>query len=424
MALDKIRIRGGNPLKGEIEVSGAKNAALPLLAASLLTEGMCRVRGVPELQDVGTMLGILRILGVRVDSAEGSLIVDAGRLTGEEAPYEAVRKMRASVLLLGPLLARAGHARVSLPGGCAIGVRPIDQHLKVLDALGAQIRLSDGYVEARARRLRGGKYSFDLVTVTGTANAMMAGALAEGETRLANCAREPEVVFLAETLRSMGAEIAGEGTSEITVRGVRELTGYDVTLIPDRIEAGTYLVAGALTGGDVFLRGARADHLEAVIGALSEAGALVDESPEGIRVRAEGRPRAMKLRTAPYPGFPTDMQAQFTVLLSLAGGNSRVRETIFENRFMHVAELCRMGARLKIRGSTVAIEGVEHLNGTSLMATDLRASASLVLAGLVARGTTEVSRIYHLDRGYESMECKLRSLGADVVRVLDGNGVA
>jgi UDP-N-acetylglucosamine 1-carboxyvinyltransferase len=417
MALDRMVVRGGNPLRGEIPISGAKNAALPILAASLLTSSSCRIRNVPRLQDVETMCGILRVLGARVETEGDSLHVRAEDLTGSEAPYDFVRKMRASILLLGPLVARSGFARVSLPGGCAIGVRPIDLHLKVLQALGADIALVEGYVEAKAARLRGAGYSFEKVTVTGTVNAMMAAARAEGTTTLANCACEPEIPAVAEALRQMGARVEGDGTPTIRVDGAARLAGFDVSLIPDRIETGTYLVAGAVTQGDLFLRSARGSDCKAVLAKIRETGAEITEEAGGLRVRGRRPIRPARVETAPFPGFPTDMQAQLTVLLCLARGESLVTEHIFENRFMHVAELARMGADLKIRDATVTVTGVAGLRGAPVMATDLRASASLVLAGLAAEGTTEVLRIYHLDRGYENMDAKLRAVGADIARV-------
>lgn len=417
MALDRIRVRGGKVLRGEIEVGGAKNAALPMMAAALLTKESCRLRRTPLLHDVLTMAEILRVIGtdVRMEGRETHL--QAKQLSGNEAPYDFVRKMRASVLLLGPLVSRFGFARVSMPGGCAIGLRPIDLHLKALKAMGAELTLSDGYVEAKAGRLKGVKHVFDQVTVTGTINAVMAATLADGSSIFQNCACEPEVTAMMDLLKSMGAKISGEGTSEIRVEGQTSLGGFDVDLIPDRIEAGTYLVAGAITQGDLFLRGAQASHLEAVLSKLRETGAEIKEDAEGIRVIGRSPILPTQIQTAPFPGFPTDMQAQFVSLLSLAEGTSTVTETIFDNRFMHVAELQRMGADLRVSGSTVTIAGVKQLAGAPVMATDLRASASLVIAGLAAHGTTEVLRIYHLDRGYESMETKLAGVGADIVRL-------
>jgi UDP-N-acetylglucosamine 1-carboxyvinyltransferase len=374
------------------------------------------------LKDVETMADVLRVLGARVAAGNRTLEIQTRELTCTEAPYDYVRKMRASVLLLGPLLARFGEARVSMPGGCAIGVRPIDQHLKAFQAMGAEIRLVDGYVEAKAPKLRGADCLFDLVTVTGTINAMMAASLAEGTSVLRNCAREPEVACVAEVLRRMGAAVEGDGTATIRVTGRPALGGFDLPLIPDRIEAGTYLVAGAITEGDLLLRGARAADLEAVLSKLRACGAEVNEDPVGLRVRARRPFDATRLLTEPHPGFPTDMQAQFMVLLALAEGTSVVTETIFENRFMHVAELVRMGADLTVQDSAVIVVGVPKLRGAPVMATDLRASASLVLAGLAAEGTTDVLRIYHLDRGYENMAGKLKAVGARVERMPQTQG--
>ncbi len=416
MALEKITVIGGNRLEGEIPISGAKNAALPIMATALLTSSPCRLSNVPALKDIDTMADILRVLGVRIERGEREISFQAKDLTGSEAPYDFVRKMRASVLLLGPLVAREGVARVSLPGGCAIGVRPIDQHLKVLEALGANIALEDGYVEAKAARLKGADFLFELVTVTGTLNAMIASSLAKGTSIFRNCACEPEVPAVAEVLNQMGANIQGAGTRTIQVEGVERLGGYDVELIPDRIETGTYMVAGALTEGNVFLRGANASHLQAVIAKMREIGTVIEEDSNGIRVRGKRPIQPAHVETAPYPGFPTDMQAQLMVLLCFANGASTVTERIFENRYMHVAELLRMGANLHIRDSSATVIGVPSLRGAPVMATDLRASASLVLAGLAAEGKTEVSRIYHLDRGYENMERKLSSVGAKIER--------
>ncbi|MFH1262585.1 MAG: UDP-N-acetylglucosamine 1-carboxyvinyltransferase [Pseudomonadota bacterium] len=417
MSLDRMRIQGGRTLRGEIEISGAKNAALPLLALTLLTPKGCRITNLPNLQDVQTMVGILRALGADVRSSGRTIEIQSKELTQTEAPYDFVRKMRASVLLLGPLLGRFGRARVSMPGGCAIGVRPIDQHLKAFEALGAEIHLSEGYVEAKAARLRGGKFRFETVTVTGTANAIIAASRAEGVSRFENCAREPEVTAVAETLLSMGVKIGGIGTTTIEVEGVTDPDGFDCELIPDRIETGTYLVAGAITGGELFLRKGNASHLAAVIAKLRDTGTEIIEDPHGLRVRGRRPIRAVNFETAPFPSFPTDMQAQLISLLCVANGTSTVKETIFENRFMHVSELIRMGADLKTKGSVVTVTGVPKLIGAPVMATDLRASASLVLAGLAAEGVTEVLRIYHLDRGYERMETKLSAVGADIIRV-------
>jgi UDP-N-acetylglucosamine 1-carboxyvinyltransferase len=414
----RLVIEGGSPLRGVVEVSAAKNAALPALCAALLTPEPVDLENVPALADVDTTRSLLERLGARISSApDGVTRVQVAELTGHEAPYELVSTMRASVLVLGPLLARSGVARVALPGGCAIGVRPIDQHLKGFQKLGADIAIQNGYVEARASRLKGARITTDLVTVTGTENLMMAAVLAEGTTVLVNAAREPEVADLARLLVAMGARIEGAGTQRIEIQGVPELGGARHRIIPDRIEAGTLLVAGAITGGDVTVSGAIPRQLTATLAKLEECGATI--SVDGDRVRCQGRerPQPADIITSPFPGFPTDMQAQFMALLGVADGLSKITETIFENRFMHVAELNRMGARIEAEGSTAVVRGVAAYQGAPVMATDLRASASLVLAALAARGTTEVSRVYHLDRGYERLEAKLQSLGASVRRV-------
>ena len=415
-------VEGGVPLRGSVDVSGAKNAALPVIAASLLCEGEHRVRNVPDLADVRTMSRLLSHMGCRAERLPGPGRELALQVPGSvlpEAPYELVKTMRASVVVLGPLVARWGAARVSLPGGCAIGARPIDQHLKGLAALGAELRLEHGYVQAEVPRgrLRGADFTFDGVTVTGTENVMMAATLAEGETVLRNCAREPEVRDLADALSGMGARIEGAGTDQIRVRGVEALRPASHAVIADRIEAGTFLVAGALPGGDVTVRGCAAGHLGALLEKLRAVGAQVDEVPGGIRVLGDGRPRPVDVRTAPHPGFPTDMQAQMMVLLSLAGGSSRITETVFENRFMHVQELLRLGADVTVEGKVAVVRGVARLSGAPVMASDLRASAALVLAGLAAQGKTEIQRVYHLDRGYERIEEKLAPLGARIRRV-------
>ncbi len=421
--MDKIVVEGGVPLKGRVAVSGAKNAALPVMAAALLAEGDHVIRRVPDLADVRTMGRLLTHMGCQVGrGAAGDPRAVAVRVPASvrpEAPYDLVRTMRASVVVLGPLLGRCGQARVSLPGGCAIGARPIDQHLKGLAALGADIRLEHGYVEARAPagRLRGATFVFDGQTVTGTENVMMAAVLAEGRTVLGNCAREPEVVDLANALLAMGARVAGAGTAEIRVDGVERLRPLDWSVIPDRIEAGTLLVAGALPGNDVAVEGCVPAHLEALVEKLREAGAAVEPIPGGLRARGDGRPRPADVRTAPFPGFPTDMQAQMMVLLALASGSSRVTETVFENRYMHVLELQRLGADISVHGKVALVRGVPALSGAPVMASDLRASAALVLAGLAATGVTEVRRAYHLDRGYERLEQKLAPLGARIRRV-------
>jgi len=419
--MDKLLIRGGRQLHGEVRISGAKNAALPELCAALLTDQPVVLENVPRLQDVATMLTLIRNMGVAVERDESRVRIDAAKLSFPEAPYELVKTMRASVLALGPLLARFGEATVSLPGGCAIGSRPVDQHIKGLQAMGAEIVVEHGYMIAKLPkgrdRLRGASIRTDMVTVTGTENFLMAATLAEGETVLENAAQEPEISDLAEMLIKMGARIEGQGTPRITIQGVEKLRGCTHQVVADRIEAGTFLCAVAATGGDVVLRHGRADHLDAVIDKLRAAGAEVAAVEEGIRVKAQGRLQAQSFRTTEYPGFPTDMQAQFMVLNVIAQGSSKVTETIFENRFMHVNELMRLGAKIQVEGKFASIDGVDKLSGASVMATDLRASASLVIAGLVAEGETLVDRIYHLDRGYDQMEAKLRTIGADIERI-------
>ena len=420
--MDKLLIRGGTQLQGEVLISGAKNAALPELCACLLTADPVVLANVPRLQDVSTMLKLIRNMGVSVERGEdGSVRVDASALNRPEAPYELVKTMRASVLALGPLLARFGEARVSLPGGCAIGSRPVDQHIKGLQAMGADIRVEHGYMLAALAegrtRLQGARIATDMITVTGTENFLMAATLAEGETILENAAQEPEIPDLAEMLISMGARIEGHGTSRIRIQGVDKLHGCTHQVVADRIEAGTFLCAVAATGGDVVLKHGRADHLEAVIEKLRDAGATVTEVTGGIRVQSQGRLTAQSFRTTEYPGFPTDMQAQFMALNAISLGTVKVTETIFENRFMHVNELVRLGAHVAIDGKVAVVEGIPKLSGATVMATDLRASASLVIAGLVADGQTVVDRIYHLDRGYDQMEAKLRALGANIERV-------
>jgi len=414
----RLVIEGGVRLEGEVQVSAAKNAALPAMAASLLTAEPVVLENVPGLADVITMRKLLETLGAQTSMEAGGLArFEVPRLVSNEAPYELVSTMRASVVVLGPLLARSGVARVALPGGCAIGVRPIDQHLKGLAKLGADISIQGGYVEARASRLKGARITTDLVTVTGTENLMMAAALAEGVTVLENAAREPEVGDLARLLTAMGARIEGAGTEHIEIEGVPELGGARHRIIPDRIEAGTLLAAGAITNGDVTLTGTAPRHMTATLAKLEECGASLQVSGDRIRCLGPERPHAADITTSPFPGFPTDMQAQMMVLLGLADGSSRITETIFENRFMHVAELCRMGASIETDGSIAVVRGVDAYQGAPVMATDLRASASLVLAGLAARGRTEISRVYHLDRGYEALEKKLQSLGARIERV-------
>ncbi|MDM0017956.1 UDP-N-acetylglucosamine 1-carboxyvinyltransferase [Variovorax saccharolyticus] len=420
--MDKLLIRGGRQLRGEVLISGAKNAALPELCAALLTDRPVTLHNVPRLKDVATMLKLVHNMGVVAERDDnGTVRIDARSLEVPEAPYELVKTMRASVLALGPLLARFGRAKVSLPGGCAIGSRPVDQHIKGMQAMGAEIVVEHGYMVARIgggrKRLHGARITTDMVTVTGTENFMMAAALAEGETVLENAAQEPEIADLAEMLIAMGAKIEGHGTSRIRIQGVERLDGCTHQVVADRIEAGTFLCAVAAAGGDVFLKHGRADHLDAVIEKLREAGAQVAAVEGGIRVQSQGRLKAQNFRTTEYPGFPTDMQAQFMALNAIAEGTSTVTETIFENRFMHVDEMLRLGAKIQTDGKVAVIEGVAQLSGATVMATDLRASASLVIAGLVADGETLVDRIYHLDRGYDRMEGKLRGLGADIERV-------
>jgi UDP-N-acetylglucosamine 1-carboxyvinyltransferase len=418
--MDQLRIRGGRRLAGEIVISGAKNAALPEMCAALLTAERVQLQNVPRLHDVTTMTRLLKTLGVGVEAGgdgEATLALSADDVTSHEAPYELVKTMRASILVLGPLLARFGEARVSLPGGCAIGTRPVDQHIKGLQAMGADIVVEHGYIVAKAKRLQGTRITTDMVTVTGTENLLMAATLAEGETILENAAQEPEVGDLAEMLIAMGARIEGHGTSRIRIVGVERLHGVTHRIVCDRIEAGTFLCAVAAAGGDAVLRHARGEHLEAVIDKLREAGATIEAGDSWLRVRADARPRAVSVRTSEYPAFPTDMQAQLMALDCIAEGAATITETIFENRFMHVNELLRLGAKIDVDGRVAVVQGVERLSGATLMATDLRASAGLVIAALVADGTTVVDRIYHLDRGYDRMEAKLRTLGADVERV-------
>jgi len=415
--VDKLVIEGGVPLSGEVSVSGAKNATLPILCASLLTTEPLVVTNVPHLRDVTTMLTLLGELGVAISVDERlGVELNAARIGAPVAPYELVRTMRASVLVLGPLAARCGEARVSLPGGCAIGLRPIDQHIKGLQAMGAEIAIEHGYIAARAKRLRGARICLDLVTVTGTENLMMAATLAAGTTVIENAAREPEVVDLANCLSAMGARIRGAGSDVITIEGVERLHGTRYAVMPDRIETGTFLVAAAATGGQVKLRDARPDVLDAVLDKLREAGTHITTGPDWIALGANGTLRGVNVRTAPYPAFPTDMQAQFLALNSVARGTARVTETVFENRFMHVQELKRLGADIEVEGNTAVVRGVAKLDGASVMATDLRASASLVLGGLIASGKTTVDRVYHLDRGYERIEEKLSRLGARIRR--------
>ena len=428
--MDRILIRGGTPLRGTIPIGGAKNAALPLMAASLLTDETLTLSNLPHLADISTMSKLIRELGVKVsmdgDADGGGHVGRVLGLTAKDtsnttAPYDLVRKMRASVLVLGPMLARAGRARVSLPGGCAIGTRPVDLHLQALEQLGAEIELNEGYIEARAEKgLVGGHVVFPMVTVGGTENLLMAASLAKGETVLSNAAREPEVADLAKCLVAMGATIDGIGSDTLTIQGVERLHGATHAVVPDRIETGTYAIAAAITGGELTLQGARADLSEAVIKILTSAGVEIAETSDGLHIaRTNGPLQGADMMTDPYPGFPTDMQAQIMALMSVARGASMITETIFENRFMHVPELCRMGADINVHGSSAIVRGVEGLSGAQVMATDLRASVSLVLAGLAAEGETVINRVYHLDRGYERLEDKLSTCGADIRRAAE-----
>jgi UDP-N-acetylglucosamine 1-carboxyvinyltransferase len=419
--LDKLQIRGGVALDGEVRISGAKNAALPILAGALLADGPVTIGNVPHLQDVTTMINLLGRMGASVTVDERMRVEVDPRTTRETfAPYDLVKTMRAAILVLGPLVARYGSADVSLPGGCAIGARPVNIHVAGLQAMGAEVHIENGYIKARAGRLKGARIVLETVTVTGTENLMMAAALAEGRTILENAAREPEIVDLALFLNAMGAKVSGQGTDTIVIDGVESLHGAHYNVLPDRIEAGTYLVAGAITSGRVRARGAVAEHLDAVLAKLEEAGATVTRGESFVEVDMRGRrPKAVDIRTAPHPGFPTDMQAQFAALNTVAEGVGTIVETIFENRFMHMLEMRRMGAEIRLEGNTAIIKGVPRLTAAPVMATDLRASASLVLAGLVADGTTEIERIYHIDRGYECIEEKLQGLGAQIRRVAD-----
>ncbi len=414
--MDALRIVGGRPLKGELKVSGSKNASLPILTAALLAEGQSTLRGVPDLADVRTLEALLAHTGARVERVGDHVLIDATAVERPEAPYDLVRTMRASFLLLGPLLARCGRARVSLPGGCAIGARPVDQHLKGLARLGADIHIEHGYVEARAPKLTGAEVVFDVPTVGGTEHLMLAASRAQGVTVLRNAAREPEIVDLARALTAMGARIDGAGSEAITVHGVDALRPFAHTVLSDRIELGTFLVAGAIAGDPLTVRGGEPEQQAVLIDKLREAGAEIEVEGKDVRVRRPSRARAVDVHTAPYPGFPTDMQAQLMAMLTLASGTSVIAETIFENRFMHVAELERLGASMRVEGGRAIVHGVERLSGTVVMATDLRASACLVLAGLVADGETVVRRIYHLDRGYERLSDKLAAVGARIQR--------
>jgi UDP-N-acetylglucosamine 1-carboxyvinyltransferase len=414
--MDKIVIVGGESLRGDVRISGAKNAALPILASALLVGGWNTFHNIPDLMDIKTIRKLLNSLGVEIEG-QGTLRINAGVITSCEASYDLVRTMRASILVLGPLVARMGEARVSLPGGCAIGARPVNLHIKALRALGAEVTLKDGYVEAKATRLKGAEIYFDISTVTGTENIMMAATLAEGKTLLKNAAREPEVVNLAEVLIGMGARIHGAGSDVITIEGVERLHPAEAAVIPDRIEAGTFLIAAGITGGDVRILGCNPLHLDALIAKLRDAGMRIDVAEDSLRAAGGGTLRSVDVKTLPYPGFPTDLQAQIMALMAVAKGLSVITETVFENRFMHVSEMIRMGADIVIQGKSALVRGVSKLHGAPVMATDLRASASLILAGLAAEGMTVLSRVYHIDRGYQQIEKKLSALGADIRRV-------
>ncbi len=414
--MDKIVMIGGERLQGEVRISGAKNAALPILASTLLVGGWNTFHNIPDLMDIKTIKKLLRNLGVEIEGGE-TLRVNAGGITHCEASYDLVRTMRASILVLGPLVARIGEARVSLPGGCAIGARPVNLHIKALRELGAEVTLKDGYVEAKASRLKGAEIYFDISTVTGTENIMMAATLADGTTILKNAAREPEVVNLAEALIGMGARIHGAGTDVMVIEGVESLHPVEAAVIPDRIEAGTFMIAAGITGGDVRILGCNPLHLDALIAKLRDAGMRIDATAESLRAAGGAALRSVDVKTLPYPGFPTDLQAQIMALMSIASGRSVITETVFENRFMHVSEMMRMGADIVIQGKNAIVRGVPKLRGAPVMATDLRASASLILAGLAAEGTTVLSRVYHIDRGYQQIEKKLSILGADIRRI-------
>lgn len=417
--MDKLIIKGGKRLKGEVAISGAKNAALPVIAAAMLASGKSIINNVPDLRDIRTMGRLLKNMDAEFSYEANKAVIDMNGVRNLEAPYELVKEMRASVLVLGPMLARFGSARVSLPGGCAIGARPINLHLAGLEKMGAKIKLESGYVIAKAKRLNGASIYFDIPTVTGTENLMMAAVLAKGRTMLENAAREPEVIDLANALISIGAKINGAGGSIIEIEGVDELKALDYTVIPDRIEAGTFMTAAGITGSDIVLKRCRIEHLNALISKLEAAGIKIEKTFDGVRVSGPNRPDAVDVETSPYPGFPTDMQAQFMALMTVAEGTSMITETIFENRFMHVAELARMGADISLKGGTATVQGVKKLKGANVMATDLRASASLVVAALKSEDETHLHRLYHLDRGYEKITEKLRSLGADIKRVKD-----
>jgi len=415
--MQKLIIQGGVPLHGEITISGAKNAALPVLCAALLTQEPLKIANVPALQDITTMLSLLKQMGTSITAHNASeVVLSAAELTNLVAPYEMVKTMRAAILVLGPLLARAGEANISLPGGCAIGLRPVDQHIKGLQAMGAEINIKHGYIHAVAKKLHGARIIFDIITVTGTENLMMAATLADGTTILENAAREPEIVDLANCLNAMGAKIQGAGSDIITIEGVSSLHGAEHTVMPDRIETGTFLVATTATGGEIHLKNTHSHLLDAVLDKLTEAGAHIDSGENWIHLRMHAKPKSVNLRTAPYPAFPTDMQAQFMSLNCIANGTAIITETIFENRLMHVQELKRMNANIEVEGNAAIVYGISQLDGAHVMATDLRASASLVIAGLVAQGETVIDRIYHLDRGYENIEGKLSALGAQIRR--------
>lgn len=416
--MQKLIIQGGVPLHGEISISGAKNAALPVLCAALLTGESLKITNVPALHDITTMLSLLKQMGTDIVApSAGEVVLSAATLTNLVAPYEMVKTMRAAILVLGPLLARAGEAEISLPGGCAIGLRPVDQHIKGLQAMGAEINIRHGYIHAVAKKLHGARIVFDIVTVTGTENLMMAATLAEGTTILENAAREPEIADLAHCLKAMGAKIHGAGTDIITIEGVSSLHGAEHAVMPDRIETGTFLVAATATGGEIHLKNTDAHLLDAVLDKLTEAGARIDSSGNWIDLKMHTKPKSVNVRTAPYPAFPTDMQAQFMSLNCIADGTAIITETIFENRLMHVQELKRMNASIEVEGNAAIVTGIARLDGANVMATDLRASASLVIAGLIAQGETVIDRIYHLDRGYENIEGKLSALGAQIRRI-------
>ncbi len=418
--MDKLVIKGGKRLSGDVTVSGSKNAALPIFISSLLAPGIHEIHNVPFLRDINTTIKVLETLGARVEGNGNIVKIDTTGINNHEATYELVKTMRASVLVMGPLLARLGKARVSLPGGCAIGARPINLHLKGLEAMGAEIHLTHGYVEAKARRLKGARINFDTSTVGGTEHLMLAAATAKGETILENAAREPEIMDLAEVLNKMGARIEGAGTDTIRISGVSDLHPFTHSVMPDRIEAGTFMVAAAITGGDIRIHNMRLDHLDALVFKLQDAGVEITNKDNVVRVRGSRKIKSVNIKTRPYPGFPTDMQAQMMALMTVADGASVISENIFENRFMHVSELIRFGADIITEGNTATVKGVKKLSGAPVMATDLRASASLILAGLAADNISEVSRIYHLDRGYEAIEKKLAGLGADIKRVKEG----